>query len=255
MSASIISSESESILPYKAISFSGDSNEYVVIGNHKYLRNELMEAFGGTLNPGLSPPPVHKFGNASALGLGAFSLTAFTLGLYLVGTLHIENPDLIVSLLFFYGGTCLMLSGIWELVIGNTFAATAFCSLGPFFWGYGAILVPSFGISAAYADEPEQLANAIGFYFLGWGIFAFMLLMCTFKSTVMFISTVLTTDIAFFLLAAGSMTGSPTCNKAAGIFVIITSLCGWYCMYEGIANKTNSYLVPPPMPLPVLGSH
>ncbi|KAK6462777.1 transmembrane sensor/transporter [Scheffersomyces coipomensis] len=248
-----ISSETESIQSCKPVRYAGDSREYVVIGNHKYLRNELMEAFGGTLNPGLSPPPVHKFGNASALGLGAFSLTAFTLGLYSLNTRHIQIPDLILSLLFMYGGTCLFLAGVWELVIGNTFAATAFASLGPFFMGYGATLIPSFGISAAYADEPEQLAQALGFYFLGWGIFVFMLLLCTLKSTVMFILTILTTDIAFFLLAIAQMTGSPTVGRAGGIFVIITALCGWYNMFEGMANSTNSYIVPPPMPLPVFG--
>ncbi|KAK6465291.1 GPR1/FUN34/yaaH family-domain-containing protein [Scheffersomyces coipomensis] len=237
--------------PYKTITYSGDGNEYVIIDNHKYLRHELMQAFGGTLNPGLSPPPVHQFGNASALGLASFSVTTFVLALYLIGAKGIAIPNVVVSLCFFYGGAVEMLAGIWELVIGNTFAGTVFTSFGTFWIAYGSIFVEAFGIQAAYADEPEQFGNAVGFFILGWAIFTFLLLTCTIKATVGLAGLFLTLDIAFFLLSAANMTGNATATKAGGAFALISSIFGFYNMYAGIANETNVYIMPLPLQLPV----
>ena len=44
---------------HKSCSIAGDGGEFVIIGDHKYYRHELMQAFGGTLNPGLSPYQNH----------------------------------------------------------------------------------------------------------------------------------------------------------------------------------------------------
>lgn len=46
----------------------GDDNEYIYIGRQKFLKSDLFEAFGGTLNPGLAPPSVHKFANPASPG-------------------------------------------------------------------------------------------------------------------------------------------------------------------------------------------
>ena len=60
----------------------GDDNEYIYIGRQKFLKSDLFEAFGGTLNPGLAPPSVHKFANPAPLGLSAFALTTFVLSMF-----------------------------------------------------------------------------------------------------------------------------------------------------------------------------
>ena len=39
------SSEIENVEPYKTCTITGDGNEFVVIGDHKYYRHELMQAF------------------------------------------------------------------------------------------------------------------------------------------------------------------------------------------------------------------
>ncbi|CAI4999595.1 CRE_HP_G0073250.mRNA.1.CDS.1 [Saccharomyces cerevisiae] len=44
----------ESICKYTA----GKNNEYIYIGRQKFLRDDLFEAFGGTLNPGLAPASI-----------------------------------------------------------------------------------------------------------------------------------------------------------------------------------------------------
>ena len=61
----------------------------------------------------------------------------------------------------------MLISGNWELVLGNTYAYTVLSAYGLFYGGYGAIITPFFGVAASYTsvDSPEY-NNAIGFFFL-----------------------------------------------------------------------------------------
>lgn len=237
------------------IQFAGDGDEYVILGNKKYLRHELMTAFGGTMQPEhLRPAPSAKFGNAAAVGLASFALSTFVLGLYLSGAMGIAIPNVVVGLCLFYGGLVEAAAGIWELVLGNTFAGTVLVSFGMGFWiSFGSIYIEAFGIAAAYGDDTEQFQNAVGLYLLGWGIFTFLMLLCTLKSTVVFMSLFLTLDIAFFVLAAYYFNPKPSLLKAGGIFAVISSLCGWYCAFAGVATPQNSYFGANPILIPVLG--
>lgn len=226
------------------IQTSGDNNEYVVIGNTKYLRHELMQAFGGSLNPGLSPPPKHNFANPGPLGLSAFALTTFVLSMYNAQAMGITTPNVVVGLTFFYGGIVQLFAGLWEMMVGNTFGATALSSYGGFWLAFGAIHIESFGIVAAYADHEDQLPNAIGFFLVGWAIFTFILTLCTLKSTVAFCALFSFLTMTFVLLAAGEFTGKVGVARAGGVFGVITAFLGFYNAFAGVANKTNSYFVP-----------
>ena len=46
--------------PVSRVRTTGDGDEFVIIGNKKYYRHELMQAFGGTFDVGLHPPPKLK---------------------------------------------------------------------------------------------------------------------------------------------------------------------------------------------------
>lgn len=70
------------VLPYKTCTITGEGNEFVVIGDHKYYRHELMQAFGGTFNPGLAPYPKHSFGNPAAIGLVSTGMNILIFGLF-----------------------------------------------------------------------------------------------------------------------------------------------------------------------------
>lgn len=242
--------------PISNVQLAGEGDEFVILGNKRYYRHELMTAFGGRLMPDrYAPPPKHEFGNAAALGLASFALSTFVLGLYLAGAMGIGKPNIIVGLCFFYGGFVEAFAGVWELIIGNTFAGTVLVSFGAGFWvSFGAINVEAFGIAAAYGDDTQQLNDGIGLYLVGWGIFTFMLLMATLKSTVVFMLLFLTLDIAFFVIAAYYFTLNAACLKAGGVLLVISASCGWYCAFAGVSTKQNSYFIPNAIPLPVIGS-
>lgn len=246
--------DSDKSMPISKVLISGDNDEYVILDNKRYMKHDLMRAFGGTLNPErYAPYPEHKFGNAAVIGLAGFSLTAFVLGLYTTGAMGIKIPNMIVALVIFYGGVMMFIAGVWEMVIGNCFAATALGSYGPFWLGYGAIFIKSFGISAAYGDDATQLNNAIGFYLLGWTIFTFLIVLCTFKSTFMFLFLFFMVGLTLALLAAANMSGSANTQTAGGVAAIIAGVVGWYNTVAGIATIHNSYVTFTGIPLPIFG--
>lgn len=114
---------------------------------------------------------------------------------------------------------------------------------------WAAIQIDWFGIKKAY-DDPIMLANAVGFFLLGWTIFTFMLVLCTVKSTVAFFSLFFFLDITFLLLTIGEFTRKTGVSRAGGVFGVITSFIAWYNAFAGLATKENSYVVAIPLPLP-----
>ena len=66
---------------------------------------------------------------------------------------------------FGVGAILMLLGGILEFFLGNTFPAVVFCSFGGFWFAYGGTLTPGFGAYAAYAKDPNNnpLEGATGF--------------------------------------------------------------------------------------------
>ncbi|KAG7195479.1 uncharacterized protein KQ657_003242 [Scheffersomyces spartinae] len=230
------------------VSEAGNGGEFVVLGNKHYYKHELMKAFGGNLNPGLATPPKHQFANPAPLGLSAFAFTTFVLSMYNAGAMGVKPPNVVLGAAAFYGGFIQMLAGIWELAVGNTFGGTALTSYGAFWLSYVAILVPAFGIEAAY-EGTDQMGNAVAFYLLAWSLFTFMLTIVTMKSTLFFFSLFFCLAVTFLLLSIADFTGNSNVKTAGGVMGVITAFLGWYNAWAGTANKANSYITSWPIPL------
>ena len=242
------SSEIENVEPYKTCTITGDGNEFVVIGDHKYYRHELMQAFGGTFDVGLHPPPKLKIGNPSPLGLCAFSITTLIMSLYGLNVKEIHNSNVVVGMAIFYAGTMQTLAGVWEFFVGNTFATTTMISYGTFFLSYGALYIPSFGIMKAYATvDPtlKELQNAIGFFLIAWAIFSFFMLLCTMKSVISLFVLFVFIFFTFFLQGIGFLLEHHGLIKAGNVFGILVTAAGLFNAWAGVATSTNSYFVIP----------
>ena len=75
---------------------------------------ERLPAFGGEFQPGLYKGVAdRKFANPAPLGLSAFALTTFVLGLINMGTRGLSSPSLVVGIAFGYGGLVQLLAGMW----------------------------------------------------------------------------------------------------------------------------------------------
>lgn len=241
--------EASSILPSRIVT-SGPGEEFVIIGNHKYYRHELMNAFGGTLNPGLAPYPKRQLGNPSPLGLCGFALTTFVLSMVNARAMGIEVANITVGLACFYGGFAQFVAGIWEGFVGNTFALTALTSYGAFWLSWAAVNLNAFGIAAAY-EGTDQLSSAVTFFLIAWTLFTFMLFLVTLKSTVAFSSLFFCLTVTFALLAAGDGTGKVGVTRAGGVMGVITAFIAFYNAFAGTATPSNSYLTAKVIPLPV----
>ena len=60
----------------------------------------------------------------------------------------------------------MVVSAQWELVLGNTYAYTVLSAFGFFYGGFGAIVTPLFGVTAAYGPDTGEYNNALGFFVL-----------------------------------------------------------------------------------------
>lgn len=243
-----ISEGSREHVPISNIKTAGDGDEFIIIGNQKFYKHELMTAFGGSLNPGLAPFPKHEFANPAPVGLSAFALTTLVLSLYNAQAMGIKVNSVVLGLSIFYGGAVQFLAGCWELLIGNDFGGTALTSYGAFWFAFSTIFLDAFGIIKAY-EGTEQLGNAVGFFLLGWALFTFMLTLVTLKSTVAFFSLFFTLTLTFILLAAGEFTGHVGVTRGGGVMGIITAFIGFYNAFAGVASPTNSYFLPRVIPL------
>ncbi|KAI5970818.1 hypothetical protein CANMA_000106 [Candida margitis] len=227
----------------------GEGGEFVTINGQKFYRHELMSAFGGTLNPGVSPYPDNQI-NPAPVGLSGFALTTIVLSLFNAQAMGINVPNVVVSLACMYGGTVQFIAGLLEFVTGNTFGFTALTSYGAFWISYAAIFIEAFGIEDAYKDT-DQMENAVGFFLLGWAIFTFILVLNTLKSTLAFFSLFFFLLLTFLLLAGGAFTGHVGVTRAGGVVGVITGFIAWYNAFAGTATRVNSYIVAHPIQLPV----
>jgi succinate-acetate transporter protein len=77
-----------------------------------------------------------------------------------------------------------LIVGLFELLVGNTFAYTIFGSLGGYFMSMGALLTPAFGIQAAYAKHPPEFRNAMGLFNLCWAAMFLLFLIVAIRSNI-----------------------------------------------------------------------
>ncbi|KAK6201151.1 GPR1/FUN34/yaaH family-domain-containing protein [Scheffersomyces amazonensis] len=224
------------------IKYSGESGEYVIIGDNKYHRHELMLALTQVpqIKSRSDSRKIHY--NAVPLGLFALSTTIFVLSLFNSNAMGITIPNVFISLACFYGGVVQFFAGIWSLIEGDTFSGTAMISYGAFFASYAVIFIDSFGIIQAYSNS-NQLHNAIGFIFVGWSIFTFLLFMSTLKSSWELTSFFLLLLVTFILLAISQFLGEAVgLTKASGIVGVVTSISGWYNAFFGMSTSQISYI-------------
>ncbi|KAG5419536.1 mug86 [Candida metapsilosis] len=225
----------------------GEGNELVTIGGHSYYRHELMSAFGGSLNPGVTTYPTSHM-NPAPIGLCGFALTCFVLSLFNTQAMGITIPNAVVSLACFYGGAIQFLAGLFEFATGNTFALTVLVSYGAFWLSYATFFIESFGVGAAFKDT-DQFQNAVGIFLLGWVVFTLLILLTTMKSTWEFFLIFVFLEVTFILLACGELTGKVGVTRAGGVTGLITAFIAWYNAFSGTATQFNSYIVPHTFPL------
>ncbi|KAG8533036.1 uncharacterized protein KY384_001819 [Bacidia gigantensis] len=220
---------------------------------HTSSGESRLPAFGGEFQPGTyKQVKDRKIANPAPLGLCAFALTTFVLGLINMNARGLMMPNLVVGIAYGYGGLVQLLAGMWEMAVGNTFGATALSSYGGFWLSFAIILTPGgFEIEETLlgAGTPPahawQFYDSFGLYLIGWFIFTTLLVVCTLKSTVAFFLLFFSLDLAFMLLGIGYLhrdtmgAPNPPIIKAGGFFALMAAFMAWYNALAGIADDSN----------------
>jgi len=110
---------------------------------------------------------------------------------------------------------------------------------------YATILIPSSGILDAYADNPDELSNALGIFLITWFIFTVLLMFGTIRRNIAFNVLLVFLALAFLLLACGEWSAKTTVTKAGGVFGLMAAIVAYYCAVSELIIREESYFMVP----------
>ncbi|KAJ2983854.1 hypothetical protein NQ176_g383 [Zarea fungicola] len=208
---------------------------------------------GGHPNDRSQPalPTVHrKFANPAPLGLLSFATGIFLISIFGVHARNLQTPNVLISVLMFFGGVCQFISGIMEFIAGNTFGATVFPSYGAFNLSYAMIYIPGTGIIASYTDKETgelnaQFTQALAMYVWAWFILTVIFTVSAMRSSWILFLDLFVLSVELLFLAAGYMTGVEallTTGNALGFVVAFLSY------WAGCAGLWSGGLTPINLP-------
>lgn len=193
------------------------------------------------------------FGNPTPVALVGFLLSLTPLSCDLMGWRGAGgNGASDTAAYFFFGGLLMVVGGVGEWIIGNTFPCVVFTSFGAFWLTFGGTLQPLYNSYGAYsttgnvADGLKVPAfNASFAFFLLWmGVLCLVYMILALRTNIVFVLIFLTLVPAFGCLAgaywhlaeaySGSTTSAAIATKltvAGGAFCFLTCLCGWYIFF------------------------
>lgn len=147
----------------------------------------------------------------------------------------IQTPNVMISVLIFYGGICQYLVGIMEFFSGNTFGATVFTSYGAFNLSYSMIYLPGSGIIASYTDAKTgalspDFAQSISLYLWAWFIVTVFFTIAAIRSSWVLLLDLAVLDVCLLLLAVGYMVGSQSVLTAGYAVGYVVSFLSCKCL-------------------------
>jgi len=201
----------------------------------------------------LSPPNKVKgelrktFGNPTPLALIGFLLSLFPLSMILMGWRGASGLGASsTGFFFFFGGLCMVLGGVGEWILGNTFPFVVFTSFGAFWLSFAATLQPFYNTYTAFKNSANSSSTGqesvgfnvgIGYLMISMGLLCLVYLICSVRTNLVFFGIFFTLVPAFGLLAGtffhnalGNLSIASKCEIAAGAFLFVTCCLGWYIL-------------------------
>lgn len=187
------------------------------------------------------------FGNPTPLALIGFVLSLTPLSHMLLGWRGSGGGGAAdIGVYFFFGGLLMLIGGVLEWVLGNTFPFVVFSSFGAFWLAFAATLQPFYNASGAYSPDPTKpylgatqpgFLASFAFFQLYMGLLCFIYLICAIRTNVVFFGIFLFLVPTFGCLAGsywhaaqGNASLSLNLQKAGGGTAFVVSLLGWYIL-------------------------
>ncbi|GET85542.1 GPR1/FUN34/yaaH family, putative [Leishmania tarentolae] len=188
-----------------------------------------------------------KFTNSGPVGLLAFGLTTILLNLHNTGRFPLST--VVVGMGICLGGGAQFVVGLLEWVRGNAFAYVAFTSYGAFWLSLVCVwTLPNTAAGTSVIVEPAT-GYFVGVYLLMWGIFSFVMLLCTIRMNVAIFLVFLTVTLLFLMLGCSSMANSAAGLRAAGYEGIVCGSLALYLAFAEILNEAWDRTILPVIPM------
>ena len=160
----------------------------------------------------------------------------------------------------FTGGMLMIIGGVLEFFLGNTFPFVVFCSLAGFFMTMGATSIPSFGAASAFTTTNTapafyrtlgmlaqrtavllnpNLTNPAAFYPLWVGVMFAVYSICSIRTNIVLLCALSTTAVAmetlagmYWNLGAGNAAKALQLQHVSGVLVLVLALFVWYLFFS-----------------------
>ena len=164
-------------------------------------------------NGARSPAPASAvaWGNSAPLALAGFATTTFMLSMINANLVNAGTLPVVFAVAFAFGGLAQLIGGVIQLRMGNTFG-------GMLFTGYGAFWLSLFAIGLFFAKEipVTQLGHALGLFLYAFGIFATIMFVASFRTSIGTVLALALLVAALFILGAGAYTATTGLTKTGG---------------------------------------
>jgi uncharacterized protein len=143
------------------------------------------------------------WGNSAALALAGFATTTFMLSLIYITAVPAATTPVVFGVALMFGGLAQFVGGVIQLRIGNTFGGTLFC-------GFGAFWLSLFAIAQFFIRNVPltQIGHAQGLFLYAFGIFSAIMLLASFRTSIVVVTTLAGLTAALFVIGAALYTAS-----------------------------------------------
>jgi len=162
----------------------------------------------------------------------------------------------------FLSGPLLILSGLMEFILGNTFSFVVFMSYGSFYMAVAGTIIPWFNSAGAYSStgtnfveglESPAFNSSFAFLILMMAVLNLLFLVCSTRTNVglfvIFVAAVpgfAALAGAHWKIALGQMEVANTLTVASGALFFVCAIGGWYLLCAQMLETTQM-----PFQLPV----
>jgi uncharacterized protein len=197
------------------------------------------------VQPAPAPPPPSStgltWGNSGPVCLGGFATTTFMLSMINANLVPAALTPAVFAVALFFGGLAQFVGGALQLRIGNTFG-------GVLFMGFGAFWMSLWALGQFYLAPLillHQAGHAIGLFLYAFGIFASVMFLASFRTSVAVVTALLLLVAALFLLAPGNYNGTTGLVKAGGwVGIVLAGFAFYIALAELLAVEYGRSILP-----------
>lgn len=140
----------------------------------------------------------------------------------------------------------MIVAGILEFIIGNTFPFVVFFTFGTFWLSLAIFVDPVHAVMTGLASEPTDLYAPFALYLIFWGLYVFMLTLAAFRTNVVLVIILFCVAMTFTLLGAaylhiaeGGMALGSNLLISAGAFGFTACMAGYYLLFDLLMASTQ----------------